>query len=381
MKIFDVAVIGSGPSGSFAAYHLAKAGISTVIIEKNTLPRYKTCGGGLVFRGRKMLPFDISDAMERDIHEIDIVLAKKDLHLKTKREEPIVTMIMRDTFDHAIVKQAQENGATLLENHEVKNIVFADVNEIETTSGTVYAKTIIASDGALSPTAKLAGWEETRMICPALEYEITVPQEDFDRFATVARFDIDAVPYGYGWVFPKKNHLSVGVGSFMKSRKKVNLKELYQDYLNELGLHTILSSEAHGFVIPISPRSDGFYRKGVLLTGDTAGFADPVTAEGISNALYSGQLAAEAIIESNNQRDKIEEIYNAKLNEKLLPELHTGVILAKLFYDNIMLKNLILKKYGNYYVEAMADVFMGKRSYPKDYKASLKRKIKEYIGF
>ncbi|MEI2422145.1 hypothetical protein V6O07_17835, partial [Arthrospira platensis SPKY2] len=99
----------------------------------------------------------------------------------------------------------------------------------------------------------------------------------------------------------------MGVGSFMKSRKKVNLKELYQDYLNELGLHTILTSEAHGFVIPISPRTDGFYRKGVLLTGDTAGFADPVTAEGISNALYSGQLAAEAIIESNNQRDKIEE--------------------------------------------------------------------------
>src|SRR6478736_6821711 len=75
MKIFDVAIIGSGPAGASAALELAKNGISTVIIEKEILPRYKTCGGGLVFRGRKNVPFDISSVIEKEFHEVDTYFA------------------------------------------------------------------------------------------------------------------------------------------------------------------------------------------------------------------------------------------------------------------------------------------------------------------
>ncbi|NBC57804.1 MAG: FAD-dependent oxidoreductase, partial [Bacteroidetes bacterium] len=64
--IYDVAVIGSGPSGASAAFHAAKLGLKTIIIEKEILPRYKTCGGGFVFRGRKHMPFDISKVVEKE---------------------------------------------------------------------------------------------------------------------------------------------------------------------------------------------------------------------------------------------------------------------------------------------------------------------------
>ena len=64
MKHFDVAIIGSGPSGASTAFHLGKQGISTVIIEKETLPRYKTCGGSFVNRGKKNMPFDINEVIE-----------------------------------------------------------------------------------------------------------------------------------------------------------------------------------------------------------------------------------------------------------------------------------------------------------------------------
>lgn len=378
MKHFDVAIIGSGPSGASTAFHLAKNGISTVIIEKEILPRYKTCGGGLVFRGRKELPFDISSVIEREFHTIDVYLGKK-LHFKTYREDPTITMIMRDSFDNLIVEKAKEFGVTLLENHKLKNLLFFDDKiTLETSQGEVSAKFVIAADGALSTTAKMAGWKkDTRKLMPALEYEVEVPEKDFNRLKDKVRFDIDAIPYGYAWSFPKKNHLSIGVASYL--RTKINLKDHYKNYLKTIGITTILNESQHGFQIPVAPRTDGFVKNNVFLIGDAAGFADPITAEGISNAIYSGVLVAEAFIEGNLDANKTERLYLDKLNEKLLPELETGQYLSKWFYEQKTIRNLVLKKYGQYFSEAIADVFHGKRSYPKNIKESIKNKIKSLV--
>lgn len=306
MKSFDVAIIGSGPAGASAALELSKNGISTVIIEKEVLPRYKTCGGGLVFRGRNYIPFDISPVIEKEFLEVDTYFANTNLKFTTKKEKPIISMIMRDAFDNLIVEKSKENGVTLLQNHKVTAITFGEIQTIHTAEGDVQAKFIIAGDGALSPIAKIAGWKETRIIIPALEYEIEVPQIDFERLSKNVRFDIDAIPNGYGWCFPKKNHLSVGVAVLIKTKKTIDLKKYYTEYLTKtLGINTILNEEAHGFVIPISPRIDTFFQKNVFLIGDAAGFADPVVAEGISNAILSGILAAKSIVESHLDRSSI----------------------------------------------------------------------------
>ena len=121
MKKFDVAIIGSGPSGASAAFKLAENGISTVIIEKETLPRYKTCGGGFVYRGRRKMPFDVSSVVDREFHKIDIYFNKAGLHLSSEREEPIISMIMRDEFDNLIVEKSKALGVTLLEAHTLKD--------------------------------------------------------------------------------------------------------------------------------------------------------------------------------------------------------------------------------------------------------------------
>ena len=209
MQYFDVAIIGSGPAGASAAYELSKQGISTVIIEKETLPRYKTCGGGFVYRGRKEMPFDISSVVEKEFFSVDVHFNKKKLKFSAEREEPIISMVMRDTFDHLIVQKATENGIVILQNHKLLNITFEEILTLHTSEGDLQAKFVIAADGALSPTAKITGWTETRTMAPALEYEIEVPQEDFERLSRAVRLDMDAIPKGYGWCFPKKNHLSV----------------------------------------------------------------------------------------------------------------------------------------------------------------------------
>ncbi|PWH81299.1 NAD(P)/FAD-dependent oxidoreductase [Brumimicrobium oceani] len=378
MKHFEVAIIGSGPAGASTAYFLSKAGISNVIIEKETLPRYKTCGGGFVFRGRNNLPIDISEVVEKEFHTIDIYLGEK-LHFKTHREEPTISMVMRDNFDALITKKAKALGSVLLENNKLNALSFKDdLITLETSQESISANFVIAADGVLSPTAKMAGWtEDTRKLVPALEYEVEVSEEDFKRLSTEARFDIDAIPFGYAWSFPKKGHLSLGV--MTTKRSKINLKKHYEEYKKQLGIENVISETQHGFQIPVAPRTDGFVKNNVFLIGDAAGFADPITAEGISNAIHSGKLAAEAIIESKGNSAEAKGRYEEKLEADLLPELQTAVWLAKWFYEQKTIRNILLKKYGQRFSEEMADVFHGKRTYPKNIKQTLKKKIKELV--
>ena len=146
MKHFDVAIIGSGPSGASTAFYLGKKGISAVIIEKETLPRYKTCGGGFVNRGRKNMPFDISEVIEREFFTVDSYFNNNTTIFKSSKDEPIITMIMRDAFDHLIVEKAKEFGVSLLENHTLKSIDFINEKSILNTSqGEISAKFVIST--------------------------------------------------------------------------------------------------------------------------------------------------------------------------------------------------------------------------------------------
>lgn len=379
MKHFTVAIIGSGPSGASTAFYLGKQGISTVIIEKETLPRYKTCGGGFVNRGKKDMPFDISEVVEREFCQVDSYFNNHEKCYHSIKEEPIITMIMRDAFDNLIVEKAKENGVTLLENHKLLSIDFTDKTSIlKTSQGNISADFVIAADGVLSPTSKMAGWKtDTRNLIPALEYEVEVSETDFERHAKTARFDIDAVPYGYAWCFPKKNHLSLGVLTTKKG--KINLKEYYKKYLETLDIQKILNEDAHGFQIPLAPRTDGFVKNNVFLIGDAAGFAEPITAEGISNAILSGKYVAEAIIESKLNVKIAKEIYLEKLNIKLLPELKSGAFLSKFFYHNNPVRKYLLNKYGQYFNDIMVDILHGDRAFPTNVSEKLKKKIKEKI--
>lgn len=379
MNSFDVAIIGSGPAGASAAFELSSKGLSVVIIEKEILPRYKTCGGGLVYRGRKYLPFDITPVIEKEFFEADAYFTGTDIKLTLKKDKPIISMVMRDAFDNLIVEKAKENGVTLLQDHKVTDITFGDVLIIHTSQGDVTAKFIISGDGALSPVAKMAGWKETRTIIPALEYEIEVSDADFNRLSKNVRFDVDVLPYGYGWCFPKKNHLSVGVGVLAKKDETLNLKKYYTDYLKILGISEVLKEESHGFVIPVGPRTDGFVNKNVFLIGDAAGFADPIFAEGISNSILSGILAAQAIAESNLDPIVAEKLYNEKLEEEILPQLRIGRIASKYVYKHKMLRNVLAKKFGVYLTDRLADVFMGDSLLPNDIKGSIMRKFKEAL--
>ena len=372
--VYDVVVVGSGPSGGMAAYEAAKSGLSVAILEKEMLPRYKTCGGGLVFRGRKMLPFDLSSVIEKEFFEVSVYFDHSNGPMTSRRNQPIVTMVMRDKLDKLIIDHALLEGAVLLENHTLRELSF-DVKTIhlQTSQEIIKAKYVIAADGALSPTAKMAGWKETRRMMPALEYEVEVSPADFERLGSEARFDIDAIPKGYGYCFPKKKHLSIGVGTYQKD--KINMRQYYRAYLEKLGIQEVISEDAHGFQVPVGIRTDGLVRNNIFLTGDAAGFADPLTVEGISNAIYSGTLAGRTIAANFGNPKLAESQYLKALEKKLLPELKFSNMVAGFFYNQKTLRNYLISKNGQRFCETVTDVFMGKKEYSADMKSRVMKKF------
>lgn len=361
-KIYDLAVIGAGPGGCAAASGLARRGFTVLILEKSALPRYKTCGGGLLHRARRLMPGPVAEVVEREFHAITLNFLAAGLSFTATRPEAIVSMTMRADLDQMLAREAQKLGAELVESCLVKNVVPQEqFVEITAEKHSFRARFVIGADGVHSLTARTNGWSPLPRLAPALEWELQLSAEDFARCGHTARFDFDSIESGYAWVFPKRDHVSVGILS--TSRTNVNLSAKLENYLAAIGLREILKSEKHGYLIPLAPRREPLARGRVLLVGDAAGLADPITAEGISHAWQSGQLAAEAIAECHLEVTATGARYQALLEKNILRDLRAGRFLAKVLYDCPRLRNRAFQWQGRRLTEFVADVVMGERGY------------------
>jgi geranylgeranyl reductase family protein len=359
---YDVIVVGSGPAGACAAWRLAQAGVAVAVLEKAALPRYKTCGGGIVGRAMQALPVDVRHVVEQDCHTAQLSLLPPELSFTTHRQTPIVCMTMRAQFDFALLSAAQAAGAVVCQQCAVENVSFhGDFLTVGTNAGSMKAKFVVAADGALSTIARTMARGAGPVLIPALEYEVTVSRDRMDRFHGVARFDFGLLPHGYAWVFPKKDHVSIGVLSTVQ--RGGDLKSSMARYLDQLGCGSVTQVERHGFVIPIRPRRGPFADKRILLVGDAAGFADPVTGEGISFAIRSSLMAAQALIDRHLEEESVKHTYTRSLAETILPELRRGRWLARLLYNFPRTRSWAFSRQGQRLCEAVTDVMAGKRSY------------------
>lgn len=361
---YDVVVAGSGPAGSLAAFHLAKAGLRVAMFEKARLPRYKTCGGGIVQRAIRLLPIDITGAVERECYTAELNLLDSGLSFCTSRDQPIVCMTMRERFDYVLASAARDAGAVLRDSCAVVDIrPGCDALEVVTTDGAVRAQYVIGADGATSVVARRGGWPRPVHVMPALECEVFVGAADFSRFDGCARFDLEVIEHGYAWVFPKGRHLSIGVGIVSSRNSGVRLKEAFARYTDRIGLSTIKRMEQHGFGIPFGPRARELMKGRVLLVGDAAGFADPLTGEGITFAIQSGELAARALLEGNLDKDRVRSLYHEKLERVILPELRWGRFLSKLLYDVDPARKWLFRRRGQALAEAMTHIMAGEKTF------------------
>jgi geranylgeranyl reductase family protein len=328
-KSHDVIVVGAGPAGATLAYELAKRGIGVLVLEKEKLPRYKCCAGGVTSKAAKLLDFDISEVTEDIIYEVSFTFNMGSPYLG-QYGQPLIYTVMRDVFDYFLVKKAQQLGAVLMDGQKVTQIqVSADWVEISTTDNIFRSRLVVGADGAYSVVARELGMGRSIQHVAGIESEIVVPEGEMVKWKSRVHIDLGCIPGGYAWVFPKRNHLSVGVGCL--ASKARYLSRRHQKFLNSLdiGSYTIARSSSH--LIPTCTKGKLVWQDKALLLGDAAGLADPLTGEGIYNAILSAQLAA-PVIENSLVKGKVGlQDYQEAMEEKIVSELRIARVLSKFF--------------------------------------------------
>ena len=302
MVDYDVIVVGAGPSGAMAARGCAKAGLKTLLLDAQKLPRHKPCGGGVTSKADRILDFPIpEDVIERRAYGVRLNYWNK-VNARL-RERPITTLISRDRFDKLLSDKAVSAGAILMDRTPVSSVSREGSTQVvKSSEGSFKAKVVVGADGVNSVVAeRVRPRLKADELASTIEAEIPMsPQEIDEKYGSF--LDVyfgDSIGVGYSWVFPKKNHISVGIGSLLKSFK--NPKARFMEFLARMDLPR--DAKLHPHLIPLGDPKRPVVSDGIILVGDAAGYADPLTGEGIYAALHSGKLASETIASAFQKGD------------------------------------------------------------------------------
>jgi geranylgeranyl reductase family protein len=327
--MYDSIIVGAGPSGSTAAYHLAKQGRSVLIIDKEPLPRYKPCGGGVSPAIAQWFDFDFSPAISVKVDSIrstwklgDIVEAQL-----AGIKEPI-WMVRREIFDHFLVQQAQKQGAELQANTEATGIEFKSNSwQVNTANGSFTGRYLIAADGAKGSMAKWLGFKDRkRRLAGALEAEVSTQVKNLN----TAHFEFGLIKNGYVWNFPKADGYSIGVGTFIGGQPQ-DFKKILDEYAQSFNVN-VKSSKQYGHPLCIWDGNQKLHTENAVLAGEAACVVDPFTAEGIRPAIFSGLLAAGAINQALAGESDALQNYSNAINEQWGSEMAWAQKLAGAFY-------------------------------------------------
>lgn len=296
MPTYDVIIIGAGPAGATCARDLSRQGVRVLLLDRERFPRPKPCGGGFSRKARDLFDFDLTPVIEAGINRTEISLRSRKPAVITS-PEGAGFMVTRDRFDTLLVKKAEEAGADL---HEQEALVELHPEKrgwiVRTDRDRYFADFLVGADGAVSRTARCLNLMQSfDRYAPALTAEVDVSPGQLEPVRDLACFDFHVVKKGYAWIFPKSDHLSVGVFS-----TRLRPKGLNAVLLRYIDSHALLKGKKirywKGGLIPRGGTRRVLVNGTALLAGDAAAMPDPFFGEGIYYAARSGMLAAEAIV-------------------------------------------------------------------------------------
>lgn len=348
---FDALIVGAGPAGCAAAFDLARAGRRGLLLDKRSFPRHKACACGLTRKTLAALRYSVEPVIERQCR--DVVLqeagaafhtgrrsADKTAEVRVRLRQPFCAMAVRARFDHFCLQQTLAAGAELLRIEgllalrELPTHIELDITLPGGEIRTLSAPVLLGADGSNGQTRRLSagpGQATTAQLPPepawyarGFALEATVPYTALPRKLPAGDkpedlvFDFAPIAGGYGWLFPKGDHINIGVGGFVPQKPGtvdqpaagdpgMLYESVTRDLLNrytreKLGVNLEALTNLPGAHVTgqhLGLGGHAYVPQGrVLLTGDAAGLVDPLTGEGIHSAITSGQAAAAAILET-----------------------------------------------------------------------------------
>jgi flavin-dependent dehydrogenase len=422
LRDFDVVIVGAGPAGCAAAYDLARAGRRVLLLDRRSFPRHKACACGLTRKTLRALRYSVEPVVERMCREIvlqeagppfaaGVRVADKGCEVRVRVREPICAMAVRERFDAFCLEQTLAVGAEL---RKIEGVIavreFAAHGELEVAladgaSERLRAPVIIGADGSNGQMRRLVAGLETQRdsqaaaaeasrVLKSRAAELAAEPAWYERgFALEATVPFDALPSrlpagdaahdlifdfapisgGYGWMFPKGDHVNIGVGGFVPQGRadagadaqemvcESVTRGLLASYVRgKLGVALESVAGAHVSGQHLGLGGQAYVPRGrVLLAGDAAGLVDPLTGEGIHSAIVSGQAAAAAVLacsKAENRFGSVAREYGARL-EDLQEMLRFSHSAARSFYREPgrgfrvlrtpLLRRLMLKTYAD----------------------------------
>jgi geranylgeranyl reductase family protein len=284
---FDVLVVGGGPAGSATALNLARAGASVLLVDKATFPRDKPCGGGLTARALRRCPVDPTPVVEERVDLVELRFRYGDRVVRSA-SSPVIFMTQRRRLDAFLLDAARAQGVEVREGARVEL-----GEQIRVDGAPIEADAVVGADGANGTTARSYGLGAGIIHGVALEGNVPYSRLAPDRYRRRAVVELADIPGGYGWVFPKGDHVNVGVGAWQVEGPRL------RDHLARAcaahGLRLDELEQLRGHRLPLRPPGTVIAGERALLVGDAAGLIDPVSGDGMYECFVSAELATNAI--------------------------------------------------------------------------------------
>jgi geranylgeranyl reductase family protein len=341
-RVRDVVVVGAGPAGIAAALTAHATGLDVVVVDKATFPRDKTCGDGLTtaaLRGFERLGFDPTTLPGCAPVDETVLVSPSGRHvgLPLPSDGRYAVVVPRAELDAALVAHARGRGVEVLDGTAVEGIDVGPDDVVTARTGDghpVRARWVVAADGHYSPTRRLVGDPDTRDLGTWHAVRQYFRGVADDRLWVA--FERDLLP-GYAWVFPLPGgRANVGFGVLRsQGLSGKQLHALWPDVLarpaiqEALGPHAEAEGPHRAWPIPSAFDRTRLATGPALFAGDAASVVDPLTGEGIAQAIETGELAAGAIARGGT-RDEVRVHYRDAVDAALGADLRFASALQRL---------------------------------------------------
>lgn len=326
VQSFDVIIIGGGPAGSISSYYLSKKGFTVCLLDKKDIGNDKICGGGISKFAINELPFDLPNTViERKIKGISFITPQNKIFNKKERELIGVT-VYRSEFDSYLLKKSIHQNTTFIPNTNVKRIT--KYNEKFIVENKYKSTYLLGADGANSIVKRIFNIgqkQNSKYIGMRSFINLRENQDVLNYISDKESIDLYFKNgfRGYGWVFPLKEALNIGIGILGKNKLTKDIVKQFALKQFKLPKKNLKEIKIEGFPIPITSVPKNFSKDNLLLIGDAASLVDPMSGEGIHYAIRSGKIAADAIIKDNNGKfnESAGKFYSYAIKQDIISEL------------------------------------------------------------